>query len=245
MQNGFDRESVFNDDYLYFAAERLSDAATDREVSVLRTISGLQPGSSVLDLACGHGRIANRLAVLGADVTGLDATPEFLDLARAGASALGVSVRYVDGDMRRLPYAAEFDIVVSWFTAFGYFGDDDNRQVLAEIHRVLRPGGRAVIDLNNRDDLMRRYLPFVVVERDGNMMIDRHAFDPLTGRSNVTRSTVRDGRVRTSQFFTRLFSFTELRDWLAGAGFGEVAGYGPDGGPLTADSPRMIVRATR
>jgi SAM-dependent methyltransferase len=244
MDEGFDRAGIFNDDYLYFYAERLSEAATRDEVAHLRSISGLQPGERVLDLACGHGRISNRLATLGAQVTGLDATSEFLRLARAEASELGVTVDYVEGDMRHLAWEAEFDLVVSWFTSFGYFGDEDNRRVLAEVHKVLRPSGRVVMDLNHRDDLMRRYLPCVVVERDGDLMIDQHAFDPLTGRSNVTRTIIRDGQVRRSQFFTRLLSFTELRDWLEAAGFTYVNGYGI-GGPLTANSPRMTVTAVR
>jgi SAM-dependent methyltransferase len=245
MADGFDRAGIFNDDYLYFAAERLSEAATRDEVAHLCAVSGLQPGERVLDLACGHGRIANRLATLGAQVTGLDATAEFLRLARAEAAELGVTVDYVEGDMRRLPWQAEFDLVVSWFTSFGYFGDQDNRRILAQAHQVLRPGGRVVIELNNRDDLMRRFLPSVVGERDGDLMIDQHAFDPLTGRSNVTRTVIRDGQVRTSHYFTRLFSFTELRDWLEAAGFTNVAGYGTEGNPLAAHSPRMIVTATR
>lgn len=245
MDEGFDRAGIFNDDYLYFYAERLSEAATREEVDRLCSVSGLQPGERVLDLACGHGRIANRLAALGAQVTGLDATSEFLRLARAEASRLGVTVDYVEGDMRRLPWEAAFDLVVSWFTSFGYFGDEDNRRVLAEAHKVLRPGGRVVIDLNDRDALMRRYLPCVVVDRDGDLMIDQHAFHPLTGRSNVTRTVIRDGQVRTSRFFTRLFGFTELRDWLEAAGFTDVNGYGIDGNPLTAHSPRMTITAIR
>jgi len=245
MDEGFDRAGIFNDDYLYFYAERLSQAATSDEVARLCSVSGLQPGDRVLDLACGHGRIANRLAALGAQVTGLDATSEFLRLARAEASQLGVAVDYVEGDMRHLPWDADFDLVVSWFTSFGYFGDRDNRKILAQAHKVLRPGGRVVIDLNHRDELMRRYLPCVVAERDGNLMIDQHAFDPLTGRSNVTRTIIRDGQVRRSAFFTRLFSFTELRDWLDAAGFTDVKGYGIEGNPLTAYCPRMTVTAIR
>ena len=49
----------------------------------------------VLDLACGHGRIANRLAQRGAQVTGLDATPLFLEQARRDAAERGVEVDYV------------------------------------------------------------------------------------------------------------------------------------------------------
>ena len=64
----------------------------------------LEPGMEVLDLACGHGRIANRLTQRGARVTGLDATPLFLEHARRDAAERGVEVDYVAGDMRSLPW---------------------------------------------------------------------------------------------------------------------------------------------
>ena len=63
----------------------------------------LRPRMSVLDLACGHGELATRLAARGCRVTGLDSSPVFLDRARADAVAAGVSVEYVAGDMRQIP----------------------------------------------------------------------------------------------------------------------------------------------
>ena len=245
MADGFDLAATFNDDYLYFYADRLSEHNSDAEAAVVWDIAGIHGESRVLDLACGHGRIANRLAARGAAMSGLDATPMFLSLARDDARRRGVSVDYREGDMRSLPWAAEFDVVFSWFTAFGYFDDDTNKQVLAEILRVLRPGGRFVVHLNHRDFLMSRFAPSAVTERDGNLMIDQHSFDPYTGRANTSRTMIRDGRITHSTYFTRLFSFTELRAWLHEAGFDIVEGFDGDGARLTAASPRLLVRATK
>jgi SAM-dependent methyltransferase len=94
----------------------------------------------VLDLACGHGRIANRLAARGARVTGLDATPLFLDLARRDANARGVDVDYLEGDMRTLPWTGRFDRVVNWFTAFGYFDDIFSSRRIGLIIRFVNHG---------------------------------------------------------------------------------------------------------
>ena len=89
--------------------------------------------------------------------------------------------------------------------------------------------------------LLRDYLPSVVVERDGDLVIDQHQLDALTGRSLATRTYLRGGRSRRVPYSVRMFGFPELRDWLRAAGFTEVAGYGEDGQPLTAESRRMIV----
>lgn len=240
----FDAEGIFDDDYLYFFADLLEERS-DAETEVVWESLCLEPGQEVLDLCCGHGRIANRLAARGCRVTGLDATPLFLDRARREAAAAGVAVDYVLGDMRDLPYVERFDAIVNWFTAYGYFDDDGNRRVLEQVHGALRPGGRFAIELINYTGLLARYQSSAVTERGADMVIDQHRLDPLTGRSLATRTIIRGGRIRRVPFFTRLFTFPEIRDWLLAAGFGSVEGHGDGGGPLTAESRRMIVTARR
>jgi ubiquinone/menaquinone biosynthesis C-methylase UbiE len=239
----FDSDEVFDEDYLYFYVPRL-DETTDADVATITRLLDLDARADVLDLACGHGRIANRLAARGMRVAGLDATPLFLDEARRDAAARGVEVEYVQGDMRELPWEDDsFDCVLSWFTSFGYFGDEHNRRVLGEARRVLRPGGMVMLELNNLVELLPRWLPSVVVERDGDFSIDRSTFDPTTGRATTERVLVRAGHVRRFVFSVRMFVAVELRDWLLGAGFTSVDFYGSDGAPMTAESRRMIALA--
>lgn len=240
-----DREQVFDEDYLYFYETFLTDEVSDRQAELIWRLLELEPGMEVLDLACGHGRIANRLAVRGARVTGLDATPFFLELARADAARRGVEVEYVEGDMRRLPWTERFDRTVNWFTAFGYFDDDENRLVLREAHRALKPGGRLAIENNNLAGLLGRWQPAQVVEREGNLAIDRSSFDPTTGGATTDRVIVRDGRTRRFEFSVRMFVAAELRDWLLEAGFVDVDFYDEEGEPLTMQGRRMISVAHR
>jgi SAM-dependent methyltransferase len=136
-----DREQVFDEDYLYFYEPFLTDDAADAQADLVWRVLELEPEMEVLDLACGLGRIANRLAERGARVTGLDATPMFLERPRLDAAARGVDVEYVEGDMRDLPWVDRFDRVLSWFTSFGYFDDEGNRRVLREARDALKPGG--------------------------------------------------------------------------------------------------------
>ena len=102
-------------------------------------------GERALDLACGTGDIAFRLAAPGARVCGLDITPRMLQLAR-GKTAPGACT-WTTGDMTALPFAAAtFDIVT---TGYGLRNVPDLDAAVAEIVRVLRPGGRfASLDFN-------------------------------------------------------------------------------------------------
>jgi SAM-dependent methyltransferase len=241
-----DREQLFDDDYLYFYEDLLGDEQSDTETELIWRLLELEPGMEVLDLACGHGRIANRLAERGARVTGLDATPLFLERARADAEARGVEVDYVEGDMRELPWESRFDRIVNWFTAFGYFDDDEeDRRVLRAAHRALRPGGRLLIENNNTAELLGRWQPSVVIERDGNLMIDRSRFDPVSGRATTERVIVRDGTTRGVTFSVRMFVAVELGGWLRDAGFSAVDFLDRQGEPLTVESRRMVTVARR
>jgi cyclopropane fatty-acyl-phospholipid synthase-like methyltransferase len=240
----FDTDDVFDADYLYFYAERLDERA-DEEADLIWRLLGLEPGMEVLDLACGHGRIANRLAERGARVTGLDASPLFLEWARRDAAARGVEVDYVEGDMRELAWEGAFDRVVSWFTSFGYFDDATNRAVLGGVQEALRPGGRVLIEGNNLAQLLPRWLPETVLEKGNDFVIDRHVFEPVTGRSDVERTVVRDGKTRRFAYSVRMFVAAELGDWLREAGFDEVRFYDREGELLTAAGHRMIAIAAR
>lgn len=239
----FDFDQVFDEDYLYFYESRAAEV-TQVDVDAISHLLKLEPGTQLLDLACGHGRIANPLAERGVRVSGLDATPLFLERARKDATMRGLEVDYVHGDMRSLPWGdGHFDRVLSWFTSFGYFDDKDNRRVLHEARRVLRPGGLLLIENNNLAELLPRWLPEVNVERNGDLMTDRATFDPVTGRSTTERTVVRGGRTRRFNFSVRMFIAAELRDWLLDAGFATIAFFDPAGAPLTARSPRMLTVA--
>jgi SAM-dependent methyltransferase len=260
----FDASNMYDEDYLHFFAPEgpsrdspgAGGAPTHGPVvgtaysgaSAAADLAGrlldLRPGMSVLDLGCGHGALANTLATRGCRVTGLDSSVVFLDRARADATA---DAEFVAGDMRQLPaeWTGRFDRVVNWTTAFGYFDDVTNRAVLGEIVRVLRPGGRMAMDLDNLTKFLMSYTPSRVTARldNGDMLVDLNHLDPLTGRFEVERTVIRGGRARRLTFVKRLFGFPELRDWCLAAGFGGVAAYGENGERLQAGHHRMVVVA--
>ena len=168
-------------------------------------------------------------------------------LTSSSALGPGAAVAYVEGDLRRLPVPGPFDAVVCWFTSFGYYDDADCRRVLAEFHRVLRPGGTMLIETMHHDGVVRHFTAApdaTVVRRGDDALVDVSRFEPLTGRIATDRTVYRDGDVRHSSHFIRLPTPPEWTQWLLGAGFCDVRPSAGGGGPLDLDSWVMVVEAT-
>ncbi len=147
-------ERWFGDAYLALYPHR-DEQEAERVVALLERLGVIGRGR-VLDLACGAGRYLEALSRRGATVAGLDLSLPLLRTARGRGAA-----RLVRGDVRALPIGSgALDAVLNLFTSFGYFEDDAQHQrVLAEVARVLKPGGRFVLDFLNAPQVRATLVP--------------------------------------------------------------------------------------
>jgi SAM-dependent methyltransferase len=119
-------------------AERIVSAS--EEAVRAAAVSG---DDKVLDVACGTGNATIPAAQTGAEVTGLDLTPELLEVAKGRAGEAGVEIDWIEGDAEQLPFEdGTFDVVLS---VFGCMFAPDHKQAAAELARVLKPGGRIAV----------------------------------------------------------------------------------------------------
>jgi SAM-dependent methyltransferase len=237
---------LFDDDYLYFYADALGDQRSDDDSEVVMRLLSLRPGTRVLDVPCGEGRIAGRLARAGCEVLGIDINEGLLELARAHHPA----ARFEQGDMRALSYRGQFDAALNWFTSFGYFDRAGNDLVLKRLAEALRPGGRLLLELHNPARLARILeltggTTAAVVERGGALMVDRVTYDDATRRSHTDRFIVREGRARRLAFSLEQVPPPELTRRLQDAGFSRVRLLGRDGAPYDPEGPRLVALAER
>ena len=235
-------EDLFGDDYYYFYEPSLTAERTKREADAVWKLLALGPGKALLDLGCGHGRMANVLAEQGARVTGLDASPYFLEIARKDAASRGVAVTFVEGDMRAIPWENVFDAALIWYTTFGYFNDSDNENIISKVAKALKPGARLLIEQINRVSLLRGGMPATwTVTRGDDIMIDRVDYDGLADRSVTERIVVRNGHIKRSKYFVRLYSPVELSALMRRAGFQSIKTFGQDGESYSLYGKRLIM----
>ena len=142
---------VFGDVYARAYDELYTDKDYDAECDLLEAIvAAHEPGaSSILDLGCGTGAHALRLAARGYRVSGVDRSPAMLERARENARSLtgGEEVGFVLGDLLTVDLGETFDVAVMFFAVLGY--QLENADVLAALRtarRHLRPGGLLVFD---------------------------------------------------------------------------------------------------
>jgi SAM-dependent methyltransferase len=157
-----------------------------------------------------------------------------------------VNAQFQNGDMRTITFNNEFDYVLLLFTAFGYFSDMENLQVLVNVWNALIPGGKLIFDVPYRDSFLKRMLPFFVVEKEGNLMIDRISFDSLKGRLYNKRIVYRDGIRKDKPFSHRIYNPNEIQELIIQAGLKVEHIYGGwDAQELTTESNRLVVIAQK
>jgi SAM-dependent methyltransferase len=239
---------LFDEDYLR-TLPFLTPQATQHEAEFVIDAMGLSAGAQVLDVGCGYGRHAMELAARGFHVVGLDLSTPLLVRGGEEAHRRGLQINFVRGDMRELDFEAQFDGAYCLFSTFGYFDDETNKKTIANIARALKPGGRLMIEILNRDYVIADLPTRVWWEGEGCVVLEEVELNYFSSRIQVNRSVVfDDGRQLEQEISVRAYSLHEVGKLMHAAGFRvlEVSGgYHTRGRFFGNQSRHIIVLAER
>jgi len=167
----------------------------------------LEPGDTILDLACGKGRHSIYLNTIGFDVTGADLSKNSIDYATQYQNE---TLKFVTHDMCK-PFGSQFEAVFNLFTSFGYFEEEKNNfDTIKAIKANLKETGCAVIDFMNVERVINNLVP------KETKTVDTITFD--------IKRFVKDGYIHkeirfrddgADYFFTEKVKAITLQDFIA------------------------------
>ncbi|MFP4228507.1 MAG: methyltransferase domain-containing protein [Salinivenus sp.] len=220
---------LFDETYLLTDSDVLSPSITRHEVDIYVDRGKLTPKDRILDLCCGQGRHALELARRGFDqVRGIDQSAFLIEAARDAAQRQHWNGSFDRGDARDLPYDDNaFDVVLLLGNSFGYFDTTrDDQTVLQEVRRVLRPGGRVLLDLTDGDYTRNRFSPRSWEWASDQHLVCRERELADDGTRLVAREIVihADQGIQNDQFYSeRLYGRREISALLRHSGFDALA----------------------
>lgn len=204
----------------------------DRHVSWIHgACLGGAPGR-VLDLGCGPGLYAQRLARLGHRCTGIDFSPASIAHAQSQAALADLDIDYVCADIRTADYGQGYDLAMLVFGEFNVFSREDAMSLLGAMRRCLRPGGSLLLEVHERSFLEQgaRTPPGWSTASSGlfsdrpHLLLEEHFWDPA-GSVSTSRYLVIDAETAAVDRYaasTQAYDDDEYERMLADAGLVDV-----------------------
>jgi SAM-dependent methyltransferase len=192
----------------------ISPTQTAEEVAFVARNIPLASHPTLLDICCGPGRHAIPLAERGYHVTGIDNNAS--QIARANARAQRGATFHTH-DVRDLAsLGGEYDGVINMWASFGYFDEATNFEILRQVRGRLRDGGRAIVDVYNRDH-MRNVPANEATERQGNAIKTKRRWS-----GDRLRVELKYGSGAGDEFEWHVYTPSEFADVCAAAGLATV-----------------------
>lgn len=214
-------DGYYGELYLDSVADLLTPRLSALEAAAIARLLALARGERVLDLACGHGRHAWPLAADVQLLVGVDRSRPYLRRAADSGGAIARPPRFACADLFALPFAdGTFDAAFSWYASLFMYDEARNLSALLELARVLRPGGRAVVQHGNplrlaacpRASARRVLADFSVVEEEA-------FFDAALGVERARRRLTRpDGSALEGTAALRYYRPAEWAEMARRAG---------------------------
>jgi len=221
---------------------------TKAESDFLVNVLQCEPGSHLLDVPCGNGRLSLELARRGYQVTGVDISEEFVEEARAATNPGGTpGPQFLLGDMRRIKGEAIYDGAYCFGNSFGFLAYADMEKFLNGIARALKPGARFVIETGMAaESLIPKFEAHASHQIEDILLTINEQY--LAEASCVDSEYIfeRDGKTESRKAKHWIYTAAEIRRMLERAGFAVLNLYGSlKSEPFVLGSDELYVVAQR
>ena len=186
----------------------------------------------ILDLGCGTGSMTLELAKRGYDMTGVDYSPEMLDVARRRAEAQGADVLWLCQDMREFELYGTVDVTVSCLDAINHLtSKEDLDKCFDLVHNYLIPDGLFIFDVNGKNKFETVYSTnSYIMENEGGVCVWQNFYDESLELCDFYISLFKedfDGRyTRYDEEQTeRMYTLEQIKSSLGEAGFEFIGAY--------------------
>lgn len=205
----------------------------------------------VLDICCGTGEHAVRMACLGYEVTGVDQSQDMLDIAVDKAKSSSRSIDFICSDIFELGINKEFEVAYCFGYTFLYMTkNSDARRLFRAVKKTLLPGGLFLVDFINGLSLIKDFDKDEFIYRYNNITISQHDRWSLDKRRRVKHLdfvyeiTDDDGRAQkiSAEEDLRIFYNDEVQTLLSDCGFSNIESFGDYTIERnTSDSPYIVI----
>ena len=220
-------KELFDDVYLITDARSVcDDDVTRKEIDLIQALSPFASEQEILDLCGGHGRHSMELHRRGfKKCTVIDYSQFLIDRGKKDARSLGMTIEFLQGDARATGLPPErFDHVLILGNSLGYIpSPDGDRDILSEALRLLKSGGRLLIDIVNGATLRSRFNPVAWHEIGNDIVICRNrSLDGAVVRAREVVMSKKNGLIRDQFYSLRLYDPDSIKSLLSEVGFSGI-----------------------
>lgn len=183
---------------------------------------------NILDLGCGPGLYAERLAELGHNVTGVDFSESSIEYASNQANVKKLNIDYICNDYLSIDYHDKFDLVLLVYTDFGVLIPSEREKLLANIHKALKSNGVFIFDVINNKNLEHKFQENKAWTFEPNGFWADTPYLELTNGFHYSNEKVflqqhiiidQTGKIKTYRFWTHYFKNDDIIRILMKNGF--------------------------